>query len=577
MNEKLNYFSAIKFLMKYIKGYKKNFIMFYVGWLLDSVLTVIMPILLGIMIDEIVYYQNLESFIKVSLLFLVCIIFSGGLYFLIYAQHGYLMNMFVFSIRQNVIKHLQKSDSQYLSNASTGDIIAVIQRYSSECMHFIIRNIIHMVNAFLLIILYGGYLIFIDWRIGIIAFCSAVFSGVVNTKFNKKVRKLGDEERKYYGEYISWMYEIITALRDIRVLGASEKVGEDFEKKQKKILRLVAKNKTTIFMAENLITFIQLAIRLSIYTLSAYLAVKGNVTLGVLTVIYKFYDKFSDRVSSVSMSYLDAQNRISYIQKIYDLLQTPVEQGGSREINICEGGIVFQNISFGYGKDNTLLRDINLKIEPGEHVALVGKSGCGKTTLAYLLIGFYKLKAGKILIDGQSLADCNLESIRKQIGLVQQDVLIFDGTIRHNLLMGNLHASDSQLKEACQSAGLGEFIDSLDKGLDTVIGKQGIGLSGGQKQRIAIARIFLKDPKIVIFDEATSALDSKTEEAVHEVWKKNLVGKTAIIIAHRQSSVMLCDCAAILEEGRIVEMGEPADMGKSSERFRKLFAIGKEE
>lgn len=579
MSEKLNYFSAIRFLGKYIKDYKKNFVKFYVGWLVDSILTMILPILLGIMIDEIVYYQNLESFLWVSVFFFICIIFSGVLYFLIYAQHGYLMNMFVFSIRRDVFKHLQKCDAQFLAGSATGDIISTTLRYPGECMHFIIRNIIHFINMILMIGLYGTYMVLIDWRLGAIAFCAAVFSTAINMKFSKKIRKLGDEERRYYGKHVSWMYEIITALRDIRILGAREKVEEDFSKNHQKLFGVVVKSKITSLTAENVIAFVNLIIQLTIYAMVAYLTVRGNITLGVMTVIFNFYDKFAYKVSGVSLSYLDAQKRISCIQKVYDLLHAPVEQGGTKKLDVKNGEILFQNATFGYDgqkEDSQVLKNVTLKINPGEHIAIVGKSGCGKTTLAYLLIGFYRLKSGEIKIDGQNLAECTLESIRRSIGLVQQDVLVFDGTIRENLLMGNLKAKEEQLIEACQAAGLGEYIASLPQGLDTVIGKHGIGLSGGQKQRIAIARIFLKNPAIVILDEATSALDNKTEEGIHEAWKTALAGKTAIVIAHRQSSVMLCERVAILEDGQIVETGQTGELIRESKRFGELFAIEKE-
>lgn len=573
MNVKLHYFSAIKFLSKYIRGHQKHFLMFYMGWLFDSVLTVITPILLGIMIDEIVYYQNLESFIKLALIFFICILFSGILYFLVYAQHGYLMNMFVFSIRKDVFRHLQKCDARYLSNITTGEVLAILQDYSEECMHFVIRNIIHFVNGILLILAYGSYLVILDWRIGIIAFSTAIFSVLINTRFKGRIRNLGNQERECYGKYVGWMYEVITALRDIRMLGAKEKVEETFEASHKTLFKIGIRTGITSLTAENILNFVNLSIKLTIYAIAAYLVVNGSVTLGMLTVIFSFYENLAWNINATSRRYLDAQNRISFIQKIYDFLHAPVEQGGTKELHIEKGKIVFQNASFGYSEGESVLKNISFKINPGEHMAVVGKSGCGKSTLAYLLIGFYQLQSGEITIDGQKLKDCTLESIRREVGLVQQDVLVFDGTIRENLLMGNFRAQEKRLLEACQHAGLGELIASLPDGLDTVIGSQGMGLSGGQKQRIAIARIYLKNPAVIIFDEATSALDNETEEEIHQLWQQTLAGKTAIVIAHRLSSVMLCEKVVFIENGQIVEMGRPTKMAEESDRFKTLFVI----
>ncbi len=572
-DEKLNYFSAIRFLGKYMKGYRKHFIMFYTGWLVDSILVILLPVLFGIMIDEIVYYRNLSSFVKVATLFLVCILFSGGLYFLLYAQHGYLMNMFVFSVRRDIFNHLQKCDAAYLVNASTGEILALLQDYPAQCMHFVIRNMIHFYNGILMCLLYGIYLLRIDLYIGIITLAAALLSVFVNTKFKKKISDLGNKEREAYGKYIGWVYEVIAALCDIRMLRGEKRIEKKFEAEQKAIFKIGIRTSVLSLSAQNLITFVTLFIRLTIYVIAAYMAVDGNMTLGTLTVVFTFYEKLSKQIAYISQNFLDGQNRVSYIQSIYRFLHAPTEPERTDKLKITNGEILFSNISFGYEDDEKLLKNITMKIHAGEHVAIVGKSGCGKTTLASLLIDFFRPKKGYIVIDGQRLDSCDVKSIRSGIGYVLQEVLIFDGTVRENLLMGNLHAGEEDIIRAYRAAGMEEFINSLPEGLDTVIGSHGTGLSGGQKQRIAIARIYLKNPKVVIFDEATSALDNETESEIHHEWKKVLAGKTAIIIAHRQSSVMFCDRVIMLEDGKIAETGSPDELAERSERFQTLFAI----
>lgn len=575
MTDKLNYFTAIKFLSKYIGKHKSNFIMFYLGWLFDSILSVIMPILFGIMIDEIVYYQDVDTFIKIALVFVVLTAFSCGLYFLIYFQHSYLMNMYTFDIQKDVYRHFQKTNAQVLSNASTGDIITTVQNYAPECMHFVIRNMIHITNNTLMMIAYAAYLFVIDWRIGLFALCAAPISTFINAKSGKKIRKYGDEQRKYYNGFISWIFEILSALRDIRMLGARNKTEELFKKNHKSMFSVNIKSSISVLTTGNIVSFTNLAIQLCIFSIAGYAAISGNITVGELTVIISFYASLTSAERSVSNSYLDAQNRISFIQCIHDFMQSPTEDEwqGEKSLTIKDGSVNFDNITFEYNEHKPVIHNLNLKIAPGERFALVGKSGCGKTTLAYMLIGFYRPQMGSISIDGQALTDCSLQSIRQGIGLVQQDVLIFDGTIRENILLGKQQATEEEIISACHASGLWEFIESLPDGLNTVIGSKGIGISGGQKQRIAIARVYLKDPQIIIFDEATSSLDSETEAAIHEAWQEVLTDRTAIIIAHRQSSVMLCQRAAIIEDGHIVETGSPAEMATKSEKFKTLFAI----
>lgn len=578
MDKKLNYFTSIKFLSKYISKYKRNFIMFYFGFFFDMVLSVVMPILFGIMIDEIVYYQNLDTFIKISIIFVIMSVYSCVLYFFIYAQHHYLMSMYTFDIKKDIFEHLQKCDAEYMTDVSTGEIIAILQSYSSECMHFVIRNIIHFINGIISIVVVTVYLFVISWQIGLFILLAAPISVFINAKFGKKIRDYGDKQREYYGGYNSWIFEILSSLRDIRMLGAQPKTNKTFENNHMKMFAVNIKSGISSITANNIIGFTNLFVQLAIFAFTGFLAMSGNITIGLLTIIVAFYAILTNKVTWISSYYLDAQNRISFIQHIYDFLRSPTEDewGGKKELEITSGNISFENIDFTYNKSTAVLSGFNMDISAGERFALVGKSGCGKTTLAYMLIGFYRPQHGEIIIDGQILSDCSLKSIRKNIGLVAQDVLIFNGTIKENILLGNKIATNEEIDSACKQSGLWGFIETLPNGLDTIIGKQGIGLSGGQKQRIAMARIYLKNPKIIIFDEATSSLDRETEETIHKEWKSVLTGRTSIVIAHRQSSVMLCEKVAILENGKIHEIGIPAKMMSESHMLKTLFAIKEE-
>ncbi|MNI50594.1 putative multidrug export ATP-binding/permease protein [compost metagenome] len=246
---------------------------------------------------------------------------------------------------------------------------------------------------------------------------------------------------------------------------------------------------------------------------------------------------------------------------------------GKTKLTVSRGNIEFKNVHFSYVQGRPVLQGFDVSIPCGRHVAFVGKSGTGKTTLASLLNGMYGVESGAIVIDGQNIADCTLKSIRQNIGIVQQEVLLFDATIRDNLLLGNLKASEDDLWRACSKAGIADFIQGLPQKLDTLHGKNGMKLSGGQRQRLAIARIYLKNPAIIIFDEATSALDIESEKIIHDAWTELLEGRTAIVIAHRQSSIMLCDSVVLIEDGRAKVMSKPEDLLQSNPSFRELFAI----
>lgn len=576
---KLNYITTIKFLSGYMKNYRHNFLMFYVGWLMDMVISIVTPILFGLLIDEIVYYQNVGTFLNISGILVLIVLFSCILYFFIYAQHQYLTSKFIYDIKKDVFQHIHQCRAEYLSDLSSGDLMTTLQACTSECLHFMIRNVIHFTNGILKLMVISTYLFLIDWKIGLFLMIAAPFNVYVSTKFGQRSRKYGEEQRNNVGQYSGWLLEVLSHIREMRILGAQEKVYETFEMHHRRMFGIDIKSSIVSLTSGNIIGFINLGIQLGIYVFCGYLALTGKATIGTLMIIISLLAILTEQIGWTSSSHIDAQNRIASIQRLFDFLHSPDERDwpGEKELVITQGEVVFDHVSFSYPKRSNVLQDLNLHIPAADRKALVGESGSGKTTLAYMLLGFYRPERGRILIDGQDIAECSLSSLRRQVGLIAQDVLVFDGTIRENIVLGNPQANDKDIEEACRLAGIWKEISGFTDGLQTVIGTNGVNLSGGQKQRIAIARIYLRKPKIIIFDEATSALDKETEYEIHEAWKNVLANRTSLIIAHRPSAVALCDSAAVLKDGSIYEEGTYEALSAHSMEFRKLFAEGKEE
>lgn len=573
--KKLNIISTISFLSKYLKGHRLQFIAFYIGWFLQSAINVVGPLILGVMIDQIIYYKNITLFMKIAGVFVQVTIFSCILYYFIYQIYAYILVMFTFKIKKDVFSHLLDADAQYMISANTGSLITTIQDYTNECMNFIVRNLIHNINGVFMIGFCTIYIFMISWQMGILTVITVPIGIYITYKFGKKIRVYGEESNAYYNSFLSWLYEMLTGLRDIRLLNAQNEVNRTFNKKHKEMFGVNVKSKMSTLTAENIINGFNLLIQLAIFTFIALFSKKYNITVGMIVVILVYYNILTKEVGAISNKYMDLQSRISYIQHIYDFMQVPVEKNLDVEgkLVVSNGNININKLTFSYNSGEKIIDELSLNINEGEKIAIVGESGCGKTTLSYMMIGFYQPQSGYIEIDGKKLCACTLQSIRENIGIVQQDVLTFDGTIKENLLFGNPKATEDELEEACRNAGIASFYETLSNGINTVIGSKGIVLSGGEKQRIAIARIYLKNPKIIIFDEATSALDSDTEMQIHKSWRYALDGRTVIVIAHRQSSVMLCDKVAIMEKGKIVEVGTPLKMVNESSKFRNLFAV----
>lgn len=576
--ESLTFWGTMKFVNQFLDKLHFQLVLFYLGWLFDTVAGILSPLLFGVMINQMVYYRNLPLFIQVGLAFLGLSVFSCIQYFLLYEMYGYVWNQLIYRVRCRLYSVIQKMEAREMADANYGDMAQLIQWKVMECVHFIIRNVVHNINNYIniLICLVISYLIS-PW-IALVLTVMVPVSVFISYHYGKKIRKEQKQNQETYGKYIGWLYEIFHALKDIRLLGAENRVNRLFHRHQKTLIQTDVKAGMETLKAEHIIANANTLIQMILYAALAFLAFSGGLSIGSVIVVLAYFNSLTESLRNVSSRYMDAQFRISVIQRIRDLMEQPTaeEKKDKRSLTVTKGDIKFHQLFFSYQKKVPIIENLNLRIRGGEKVAIVGESGCGKTTLSYMLLGFYEAQSGQIEIDGQNIAECSVRSLRDNIGVVQQDVLIFDGTVRYNIMLGNPNATEEELVRACKAAGVYDVIMEMEDQFETVLGREGRQLSGGQKQRIAIARTYLKNPSILIFDEATASLDNETEAQIHEAWKKVLEGRTAIVIAHRQSSVMLCDRAALLKDGHIAETGAPEELLRHSDRFRTLFAISGE-
>ena len=521
MRKKLNYFTAIKFLHKYMRNYIANFAIFFSGWFIDMLISIITPKLISTFIDEIVYYENSGTFLKIGLVIFFTIIFWCILYIFIYAQHQYLMGKFTFDIKRDIFRQIHRCDSQLLQEIPNGELLTLLQTYSNECMFFIIRNILHFFNGIIKLVIISVILMGIDFKIGIFFFSVAVLNVLVGTLFGKKSRQYGEKQRNCYNKYISWLIEVLTASKDIQVLNAFRKVEKDFSDRHEEIFHVGYSSGINTLNAENVVQGITLAVRLIIFIMCGLLAIDGKITLGNFMFILSLSAILIEQVKWTSASIVDSQWRVAYIDQIARFLSYDTEKQwqGTEEFNVKDGNIEIQDMTFSYKNGHTIFENLSISIMGGKKNAVVGENGCGKSTIASILTGFLTPEKGNVKIDGMNLKDCSLKSIRKNIGIVTQEIYVFGGTIKENILLGYPQATDNEVMDACRKAGLLDYIQSLPEGWNTYIETGGTNISGGQKQRIAIARVYLKNPPIIIFDEATASLDRATEEEVIETWK----------------------------------------------------------
>jgi ATP-binding cassette subfamily B protein/subfamily B ATP-binding cassette protein MsbA len=310
---------------------------------------------------------------------------------------------------------------------------------------------------------------------------------------------------------------------------------------------------------------------------------RGDLSLGDLMMFLVYLTMLLGPIASIASSAMSFQNNLAGLDRVLDLMDEPtetVDNAGAVSVTRAEvqGAIRFTSVAFRYpAAENNVLEDLSFYVPAGSTVAMVGRSGAGKTTLCNLVARFYEPTQGHIELDGRSLRDIQLESYRKLLGVVEQDVFLFDGTIRENIAYGRRGTTDEQIVEAAEAAAAREFIECLPQGFETWIGERGVKLSGGQRQRLAIARAILADPRILILDEATSNLDSESERLIQHSLKRLLKGRTAFVIAHRLSTIMHADLILVLDRGRIAEQGTHLELLERGGLYQKMVVLQTED
>ena len=572
-NKNKSFKKRIKIIWEYASPQKWTFISAEICLLLSYSLQLVLPLILAVMIDEVLYYKNSDEFLKFLVLFLIIYI-GWNLTWLIYAfTWQRLFSKFVVSIKLKLFSQIIHARAEYMSNAKTGDIIARIDGDADQFIHIIQRNLFHAVNSIASCIITLILVARISMTIASVMLVSVILPLIVSRFFGSKIEMLSKQYREKYSVYISRVYEILAGMREIRLFSAKPCAKRYFVKSQAEMIDLSIKNSKITFITGKINELVSLISMLWVYTVSALFVLKGELTVGFFVAIIEYIKSMQEMIGWTVSNYIEWQNRKINVDRVGEILDMDIEKDDAKKeiLNITDGKIAFSNIAFMYNEGKMVLSDITFSVEAGEKVAVVGASGAGKTTLTGLMLGFFTPDAGKIEIDGQDISRCTYKSLRKNIGIVQQDILLFDGTIRTNLLLGKPIATDCELWDACKKAHIADYIDSLPDKLETKLARDGSGLSGGQKQRLMIARLFLRNPRILVFDEATSALDGEAEQVVSNSIAELGDNRTVITISHRLSTIIKMDRIVVIHDGRVVSSGTHGTLLEVCPYYRELF------
>ncbi len=548
----------LKRFYSYYRPYTGLFILDFGCAVLAGLLELAFPLAVAYVIDTLLPQSNYSLIIAACAGLLAIYLVSAALKAIVnYFGHVLGVSMET-DMRRQAFDHMQKLSFRFFDNHKTGHLITHVTKDLEdvgEVAHHGPEDVFIAIMTFI-----GAFtlMFFTNWKLAMIAIALVPVMSWLVGRYGSKMTTNWQELFRRVGDFNVRVEDAIGGIRVVKAF-ANESHESGLFQSNNLAYRKTKLQAYAMMTASLLITFlstrlVQLVIMLS----GAWLVVIGELTYGGFVSFLLLVDVFLrpiDKITGVLESYPKGIAGFKRFTNLIDTEPDIADRADAVEVERLTGHIRYEDVSFAYDSGRSILREVNLDIPAGETVAIVGPSGAGKTTLCSLLPRFYEPSEGRITIDGVDIAQMTQASLRKQIGVVQQDVFLFGGTLRDNIAYGDLKATDADISEAAKRARLEEMISGLPAGLDTVVGERGVKLSGGQKQRVAIARIFLKNPPILILDEATSALDTATEAAIQQALNELSAGRTTLIIAHRLATVRHAHRIVVLTENGIAEQG----------------------
>ena len=421
------------------------------------------------------------------------------------------------------------------------------------------------------VVVIAVFLIFMNWILALTSFVMVPLSFWFVKVMGKQAQKVSEKQRELQGEYESFLHGTFQNWKQIKANNLEECQNKMFQTYRDELSKLFVKNQIYWFINRAFIAFKDFFItRMNLYFIGGLLIINGHMDVGLLFAFMNYYGQFYNNISIITDSIIGLKNDIPSINCVIEILN--IEVVNKPRINYLEDNIFIRNLNFRYNEEQPLvLNGITFSVASKEHIAIVGRSGCGKTTLAKLLVGLYEPLSGEVCFGNTDINKISIESLGRKIGIVLQDPLMFNLTIRENLQFAKKNATDEELAVVCQKVNILDFINSLSEGFNTVIGERGVKLSGGQNQRLSIARTFLQNPDIIVFDESTSSLDSENEKIILEAVAELSKEKTIITIAHRLSTVLGCNRVVVMDKGKVIAIDSHEKLRGKNAAYDMLF------
>lgn len=563
-------------LLSYLKPYWKLLIVSIIFMLFVSASNLVVPWIIKDVIDKVLDNKDLTMLymiiVAIMVTFFIRAITTFGHRYLM----GYIGQAVIMDLRNVLYHHLQKLSISYYDRRRTGEIMSNLTNDIAALQTAIVDNFIQLVQEGAIFIGSFVSMIYLQWKLTVLCLVIVPLVSYTIKFFGRKLHSSGKDVQERLADVTSMLQETIQGVRIVRSFNRGDFEEKRFNDINRSSFKATVRSIRQQSQMTPLVEFLSAIAVCAIIWYGGVSVIDGVMTTGELIAFLIYAINLANPTRRLAESFGNIQKSLAAADRVFAILDEKPEvqdKAEAKPLTVTRGLVEARHVAFAYDKENPVLTDLNFVAKPGQTIAVVGPSGAGKTTIANLLPRFYDVTGGAIYIDGMDIRDVTVGSLRDNIGLVPQDTLLFNTTIKENVLYGRLDASDEEVWAAIRAANAEKFVKGLPHGIDTKVGDRGLVLSGGQRQRIAIARAILKDPKILILDEATSALDTESEKIVQDALDKLMVGRTSFVIAHRLSTIKNADQILVLNHGVIAEQGTHEELMEKGGLYYELYTM----
>ena len=479
-----------------------------------------------------------------------------------------------YKIRNDVVSKINKLPMKYFDKRTHGEVLSIVTNDIDTLGMNLNQTITEIIRTVCMLIGIMIMMLSISWEMTLISIVILPIAGIIVKNIVGKSQKYFQKQQEYLAHVNGQVEEVYSGLSIVKVFNAEEKTIQNFEKANKELYNSGWRSQFLSGLMYPLLNFLSNIGYVGVAVAGGYLAINGTITVGNIQSFIQYNKQFTNQIGQIAQISATLQAMVAAAERVFEFLEEEEEKESDNNIQTTsklKGNVEFKHVHFGYDKNRTIINDFNSSIKEGQKIAIVGPTGAGKTTMVKLLMRFYDVNSGEILIDGHNIKEFNRGELRKMFGMVLQDTWLFGGTVKENIKYGKEDATDDEVIRAAKAAHVHHFIKTLPNGYNSVLNEDSSNVSAGQKQLLTIARVILADPKILILDEATSSIDTRTEIQIQKAMDNLMKGRTSFIIAHRLSTIKNADLILVMDHGDIVEQGKHEELLEKGGFYSNLY------